>query len=50
MNQSLWYKNAIIYQLYIRAFYDSNGDGHGDIVASPKSWIISKSWAWIASG
>ncbi|MBF0431337.1 MAG: maltose alpha-D-glucosyltransferase [Fibrobacteria bacterium] len=26
----LWYKNAIIYELHIRAFYDSNGDGIGD--------------------
>ena len=27
----LWYKDAILYELYIRAFYDSNGDGHGDL-------------------
>jgi maltose alpha-D-glucosyltransferase/alpha-amylase len=27
----LWYKKAIIYELHIRAFYDSNGDGIGDI-------------------
>ena len=26
----LWYKTAIIYQLHVRAFYDSNGDGIGD--------------------
>jgi maltose alpha-D-glucosyltransferase/alpha-amylase len=25
-----WYKDAVIYQLDIRAFYDSNGDGIGD--------------------
>ncbi|HEY3554850.1 MAG TPA: alpha-amylase family glycosyl hydrolase, partial [Casimicrobiaceae bacterium] len=25
-----WYKDAIIYQLHIKAFYDSNGDGIGD--------------------
>src|SRR5512135_12950 len=31
MEQSLWYKNAIFYQVYLRAFYDSNGDGHGDL-------------------
>src|ERR1043165_7084782 len=27
---SLWYKDAIIYQLHVRAFFDSNGDGIGD--------------------
>lgn len=26
----LWYKDAIIYELHIKAFYDSNGDGIGD--------------------
>ena len=26
----LWYKDAIIYELHVRAFYDSNGDGIGD--------------------
>ncbi len=25
-----WYKEAIIYELHVRAFYDSNGDGIGD--------------------
>lgn len=27
---SLWYKDAIIYELHVKAFYDSNGDGIGD--------------------
>ena len=26
----IWYQDAVFYQLYIRAFADSNGDGHGD--------------------
>jgi maltose alpha-D-glucosyltransferase/alpha-amylase len=30
-NQPLWYKNAVFYEVYVRAFYDSNGDGHGDL-------------------
>src|SRR5215218_643020 len=25
-----WYKDAIIYQTHIKAFFDSNGDGVGD--------------------
>lgn len=28
---NLWYKNAVFYQVYVRAFYDSNADGHGDL-------------------
>ena len=27
---NLWYKDAIIYQTHIRAFFDSDGDGIGD--------------------
>lgn len=30
MDNALWYKDAIIYQLHIKGFYDSNGDGIGD--------------------
>ncbi len=26
----LWYKDAIIYEVHVRAFYDSNADGIGD--------------------
>ena len=26
----LWYKDAIIYELHVRSFFDSNGDGTGD--------------------
>src|SRR5215467_4512104 len=28
----LWYKDAIIYELHVRAFFDSNDDGIGDFV------------------
>jgi maltose alpha-D-glucosyltransferase/alpha-amylase len=27
----LWYKDAVFYELYVRAFKDSNSDGHGDL-------------------
>jgi maltose alpha-D-glucosyltransferase / alpha-amylase len=27
---ALWYKDAIVYQVHVRTFYDSNGDGIGD--------------------
>lgn len=29
-NDPLWYKDAIIYELHVKTFYDSNGDGIGD--------------------
>ena len=28
---SPWYKNSVFYEVYLRAFFDSNGDGHGDL-------------------
>src|SRR5215207_5596302 len=28
--QNLWYKDAVIYQLHVRSFYDSDNDGVGD--------------------
>jgi len=28
---NLWYKEAVFYEVYVRAFCDSNGDGHGDL-------------------
>jgi maltose alpha-D-glucosyltransferase/alpha-amylase len=30
MPDALWYKDAVIYQAHVRAFYDSNNDGVGD--------------------
>ena len=31
--QDLWYKDAIVYQLHVKTFRDSNGDGIGDACA-----------------
>ncbi len=30
MNDELWYKDAIFYELHVKTFFDSNGDGIGD--------------------
>ena len=29
-SDNLWYKDAIIYEVHVRAFSDSDGDGYGD--------------------
>lgn len=31
MNEDTWYKDAVFYEVSVRAFKDSNGDGHGDL-------------------
>ena len=31
MTNNLWYKNAVFYEISVRAFKDSNGDGSGDL-------------------
>ncbi|MHB8057756.1 MAG: maltose alpha-D-glucosyltransferase [Desulfuromonadaceae bacterium] len=29
-SEALWYKDAVVYQLHVKAFFDSDGDGMGD--------------------
>ena len=31
MNEQPWWRNAVIYEVYIRSFADSDGDGTGDV-------------------
>ncbi len=30
-NDTPWWKDAVLYELYVRAFGDADGDGHGDL-------------------
>lgn len=30
MTDSLWYQDTVFYELYLRAYKDSNGSGSGD--------------------
>jgi maltose alpha-D-glucosyltransferase/alpha-amylase len=39
----LWYRDAIIYQLHVRAFHDSRGDGVGDFVGLTQKLSYLKS-------
>jgi alpha-glucosidase len=31
MNEQMWWRGAVIYQIYPRSFYDANQDGIGDL-------------------
>jgi alpha-glucosidase len=43
MNDTLWWRNGVIYQIYPRSFQDSNGDGVGDLpgIASRLDYLVS---------
>ena len=37
LNDPQWYKDAIIYQVHVKSFFDANNDGIGDF-AGPVSY------------
>ncbi len=42
-SDKLWYKTAVFYELYVRAFYDTNKDGWGDLRGVAKKLDYIKS-------
>ena len=50
MQDGLWYKDAIIYQVHVRTFRDSNGDGIGTSAGSRRNWITCRNWASMRCG
>ena len=47
----LWYKDAIIYQLHVKSFFDSNDDGVGDFpgLISKLDYMMGGRGSWITS-
>ncbi len=43
----LWYKTAVFYELYIRAYQDSTGDGHGDFRGAIQHLDHIPEGAWV---
>ena len=43
MADTPWWRGAVVYHVYVRSFFDSNGDGHGDLagVAAKLDYIKS---------
>ena len=36
LSDPLWYKDAVIYELHVRSFFDANDDGYGDFAGLRK--------------
>nr|BFE77879.1 hypothetical protein GCM10020093_004800 [Planobispora longispora] len=45
-----WWRDAVIYQVYVRSFADGNGDGVGDLLGCDPGCATSPTWAWTRSG
>jgi hypothetical protein len=45
-----WWRDAAIYQVYVRSFADSDGDGVGDLPGIRPGWRTFVTWASTRSG
>ncbi len=49
-DQPEWYKRAVFYEVLVRAFFDSNGDGTGDMRGLIDKLDYLTGWGSTASG
>ena len=48
--QTHWWRDAAIYQIYVRSFADSNGDGEGDLNGIRENLLPWPNSVWTRSG
>ena len=44
------FKKSVVYQIYPKSFYDTDGDGLGDLKGVTAKLDYIKIWEWIISG
>ena len=40
-NQTAWWKKSVVYQIYPKSFYDSDGDGFGGLERNQRKTVVS---------